>query len=137
MVRHDKENTKLRVVFDAYSSSFGSSLNDCLYRGPKFNQLIFDLLIRFRAYKFALVADVEKAFLMISVDERDHIRFIWVDDIAKADPNIRLYWFTRVIFGVSSSPFLLNATVKYHLEKFMDTNEAVVKQLLNSPPTYM
>ena len=59
-----------------------------------------------------------------------------VDDIAKEDPNIRLYWFTRVIFGVSSSPFLLNATVKYHLEKFMDTNEAVVKQLLNSPPTY-
>ena len=83
------------------------------------------------------MADVEKAFLMTSVDERDHIRFIWVDDITKEDPNIQLYWFTRVTFGVSSSPFLLNATVKYHLEKFMDTNEAVVKQLLNSPPTYM
>ena len=80
------------------------------------------------------MADVEKAFLMISVDERDRdvLRFIWVDDITKEDQNIQLYRLTRVTFGVCSSPFLLNATVKYHLEKFMDTDEAVVKQLLES-----
>ena len=30
------------------------------------------------------------------------------------------------------SPFLLNATVRYHLERFLDTNEAVVKRLLQS-----
>jgi len=77
---------------------------------------------------------VEKVFLMIAVDEKDRdvLRFIWVDDVAKEEPELRVYRFTRVVFGVSSSPFLLNATVKYHLERFLSSNEAVVKRLLQS-----
>ena len=46
-------------------------LNECLYKGPKFHQLILDPLIRFISYKVALIADVEKAFLMIAVNEKD------------------------------------------------------------------
>ena len=134
VVRTDKTTTKLRVVYDASARSTGPSLNDCLHKGPKFNQLILDLLLRFRSYRIALTADIEKAFLMISVDDhdRDVLRFLWVDDISKADPEIRVFRFTRVVFGVSSSPFLLNATIKYHLERFLGTNEAVVRCLLNS-----
>ena len=58
---------------------------------------------------------------MIEVDERDQdvLRFVWVDDVTKEDPNLYVYWFTRVVFGVSSSSFLLNATLKYHLEQFL------------------
>ena len=75
------------------------------------------MLLRFRSYRIALTADVEKAFLMIAVDDRDCdvLCFLWVDDVAKDEPEIRDYRFTRVVFGVSSSPFLLNATVKFHL----------------------
>ena len=137
VVRYDKATTKLRVVYDASSKTSGPSLNECLYKGPKFHQFILDLLIRFRSYRVALIADVEKAFLMIAVDEKDRdvLRFIWVDDVAKEEPELRVYRFTRVVFGVSSSPFLLNATVKYHLERFLNSNEAVVKRLLQS--TYM
>ena len=37
---------------DASAKSANSpSLNDCLLKGPKFNQLIFDLLVPFRSYK--------------------------------------------------------------------------------------
>ena len=71
MVRSDKATTKLRVVYDASLKTSGPSLNECLYKGPKFHQLILDLLIRFRSYKVTLIADVEKAFLMIAVDEKD------------------------------------------------------------------
>ena len=63
--------TNKRVVYDASSKTSGPSLNECLYKGPKFHQFILDLLIRFRSYRVALIADVEKTFLMIAVDEKD------------------------------------------------------------------
>ena len=134
VVRKDKATTKLRIVYDASAKCDGPSLNECLYKGPKFNQLIFDLLLRFRSYRVALTADVEKAFLMIAVDntDRDVLRFVWVDDVTKNDPKLRIYRFKRVVFGVSSSPFLLNATVKFHLESFMRSHKAVVERLLQS-----
>ena len=76
VVRKDKSTTKLRVVYDTSAKSSGPSLNECLYKGPKFQQLTLDLLVRFRSYKVALTADVEKAFLMIAVDERDRGAFL-------------------------------------------------------------
>lgn len=134
VVRQDKSTMKLRIVYDASSRSEGPSLNDCLYKGPKFNQLILDLLLRFRLYKVALTADIEKAFLMIAVDirERNVLHFLWVDDFVKDEPEIKAYRFTRVVFGVSSSPFLLNAAIRFHLHCYTESNSAVVKRLLQS-----
>ena len=60
------------VVYDAGAKiGNGPSLRDCLLKGPKFNQLTFDLLVRFRSYKIALTADLERSFLIESVDETD------------------------------------------------------------------
>ena len=59
VLRNDKTTTRLRVVYDGSAKTAGPSLNECLNKGPKFNQLILDLLIRFRSYKVALTADVE------------------------------------------------------------------------------
>ena len=50
VVREDKNTTKVRVVYDASAKGPGTSLNDCLHTGPSLNTLIFDILIRFRAY---------------------------------------------------------------------------------------
>jgi len=65
----DKQTTKITIVYDA---SKGISLNECLLSGPKFEQNILDILLRFRTYRIALIADVEKAFLMIVVSKDDH-----------------------------------------------------------------
>ena len=46
--------------------------------------------------------------------------------------EVRPLRFTRVVFGVSSSPFLLNATIKYHLEQFSETHPHLVPQLIQS-----
>jgi hypothetical protein len=78
VVRPEKSTTKLRVVYDASARSNGPSLNDCLYVGPSLLPLLFDILLRFRLHRIALVADIEKAFLNISISEedRDFLRFL-------------------------------------------------------------
>ena len=134
VIRNDKMTTKLRVVYNASARSVGPSLNDCLYTGPKFNQKIFDILIRFCSYRVALTADIEKPFLMISVrpSDRDVLRFLWYDDVQSVEPKVIVLRFTRVVFGVSSSPFLLNATVQHHLEKFSSVYPDLVSRILRS-----
>ena len=134
VIRQDKQTTKLRVVYDASAKSTGPSLNECLHIGPKFNQRIFEILVRFRLHVSAFIADIEKAFLMISVDKRDRdaLRFLWVKDIHKDPPEIQVLRFTHVTFGVASSPFLLNATVRNHIEQFQESNPVAVDKLLRS-----
>ena len=134
VIRQDKETTKLRVVYDASARSTGPSLNECLYVGPKFNQIIMELLVGFRVHKSDFIADIEKAFLMISVgkQDRDVLRFLWVKDIYQNPPEIQVLRFARVTFGVAPSPFLLNATVRQHVEKFREADPEVVDKLLRS-----
>ena len=67
----DKNTTKIRVVYDASAKSTGASLNECLHTGPKLHQQIIDILVMFRSYTVALAADIEKAFLNISVAPPD------------------------------------------------------------------
>ena len=137
VVRQDKETTKLRIVYDASAKSTGPSLNDCLHTGPKFDQRILDILLRFRTHRVALIADIEKAFLNVSMSEKDRdvLRFLWYDDITKKQPEVRVFRFTRVVFGVSSSPFLLNATISHHLRKHSTSQPQLVRNL--SQATYV
>ena len=41
VIRSDKATTKLHVVYDASSNTSGPSLNECLYKGPKFHKLFW------------------------------------------------------------------------------------------------
>lgn len=126
--------TKVCVVYNKSAHSEGPSLNECLHTGPKFNQRILDILLRFRVHRVAFTADVEKAFLMVSIakHDRDVLRFLWVDDVLAEHPNIIELRFTRVVFGVSPSPFLLNATIRHHLGKYRQTHRTLVKKLCES-----
>ena len=135
VVRRDALTTKLRVVFDASSkpSSDSPSLNECLYSGPALTPTIFNVLLRFREKRIALVGDIEKAFLNVGVaeEDRDVLRFLWVDSLEEENPGLMLYRFCRVVFGVNASPFLLNATLKYHISQY-EADPGLVQNLLNS-----
>ncbi|GFX36447.1 uncharacterized protein TNCV_3672011 [Trichonephila clavipes] len=78
VIKLDSATTKIRPVFDASAREKGKpSLNDCLYKGVNLIELIPDILDRFRIYPVGIVADIEKAFLMLSVapKDRDYLRF--------------------------------------------------------------
>ena len=135
VIKRDKDTTNVRIVYDASAKTAkGPSLNDCLHIGPKFNQKLFCILLRFRAYRVPIIADIEKAFLMIAVDEtdRDVLHFLWVKDVNENPPEIVVFRFARVVFGVASSLFLLNATVQNHLDKYSSSHPRLVEQLLSS-----
>ena len=135
VVRRDALTTKLRVVFDASSkpSSDSPSLNECLYSGPALTPTIFNVLLRFREKRIALVGDIEKAFLNVGVaeEDRDVLRFLWVDSLEEENPGLMLYRFCRVVFGVNASPFVWNATLNYHISQY-EADPGLVQNLLNS-----
>ena len=71
---------------------------------------------------------------MVSAAEcdRDVLRFLWTTDIATAEPRIKVFRFTRVVFGVSASPFLLNATIDHHMQKLEPSDHHFVKKYCRS-----
>ena len=112
VIREDK-NTKVRIVFDASAKSFGPSLNGPSLKGPNLTPLIFDILVRFRTFTIALTSDIEKAFHQISVDEKPDQTNLKLDQ-----PKIVRNRFARVMFGVTSSPFLLNQTIRKYVDSY-------------------
>ena len=108
------------------------SLNECLYRGPVILEDLCGLLIRFRMKEIGMVSDIQKAFLQVGLHEadRDVTRFLWLKDIQKpvSKDNLLVCRFKRLSFGIISSPLLLGATIKHHLEK---ENSATAKSIKN------
>ena len=66
-----------------------------------------------------LTGDMKQACLQICIREKDRIvlRFHWIVNLQSED--IKICRFTRAIFGLGESPFLVNGTVKEHLESSM------------------
>lgn len=58
--------------------------------------------------------------------DHDFLRFLWLDSTAGYD-FIVVFRFLRAVFGVTSSPFLLNATIRHHLSKYLVT---LLKELI-------
>lgn len=130
VMRRKKETTKPGVVYDASASTGGISLNSCMHTGPSLLPNLMDILVRFRQLKLAIIADIEKAFLMVAVKEedRDALRFLWIYDTSKENPNIIVKRFVRAVFGVNASPFL-NGTLK---QIYKEVDPEFVDKMLRS-----
>ncbi|XP_055927959.1 uncharacterized protein LOC129959161 [Argiope bruennichi] len=96
------------------------------------------MLTRFRLYRFGISADIRKAFLQISLykEDRNFLRFLWHSE----EGELIHYRHCRVVFGVSSSLFLLGSTIQYHLERKLEEAqqgrgrypECIIQKLMNS-----
>ena len=122
VVTEERETTKLRIVYDASSNQNGPSINESLHSGPSLLPKIFDILVRFRSCKYAIISDIQSAFLNIRVaeEDRDFLRFLWVKYIVPKDFELFVKRFTSVMFGLTCSPSLLSMTVDHHVLKYLN-----------------
>ena len=134
VVRAERSTTKVRVVYDGSARSKESrlTLNDHLQKGPNLTPKLFDVLIRFRNHPIAVTADIEKAFLMIGIDkpDRDMLRFLWFLDPFNIHSEMIHLRFTRLVFGLRSSPAILGEVIQQHCNQFEKEHPKVV-QLMN------
>ena len=122
MVHENKDTRKVRTVFDASSKVRDKpSLNDCLYSDPCLLPAAYDILLLFRLKKIGLVSDIKQAILHITIAEkhRDLLSFSWYENFDVDDPEVIILRFKRVVFGLMSSPFLLNGLLPKLLLRFI------------------
>lgn len=130
VVKKEAESTKLRIVYDASAREDNAkpSLNDCLHPGPSLQNQLWDILVKSRFNPVLLTSDLKKAFLQIRIkqEERHSLRFHW------KEPNsdeIKIYRFTRALFGLTSSPFLLAGVLRQQLDSWEQRCPDLVKEL--------
>ena len=70
--------------------------------------------------------------VVVSEMDQDALRFLWFRNVQGQEPEVQAYKFTRVVFGVGPSPYLLNATIMHHLELFEDKYSVTVSKLNKS-----
>ncbi|KAI5727986.1 hypothetical protein M8J77_009660 [Diaphorina citri] len=117
--------TPVRPVFDASAKEPNKcSLNQCLEKGPNLIDKIPSCLARFRRNMIGVSGDIAKAFLQITVSEadRDYLRFLWLEN-----GQVVQFRHCRVVFGVSSSPFLLEACIRLLLNSTQNPHPFVAQ----------
>ena len=115
----DSVSTPLRIVFDCSSKNGNKlSLNDTLLSGPSMVPELTKVLMRFRTDNYAITSDIKRAFLNIALaeEDRDATRFLWSENPYEKELKVKIYRFKSVLFGATCSQFILNATLKHHLE---------------------
>ena len=135
VIRGDKDTTKACVVYDgsAKNSKEEKSLNDCLEIGPNYTPHVFDTAY-FRWNSIGVTADIEKAFLRIGIksSDRDALRFLWFDDPNECHPELTVYRFERLVFGLRPSPAILGFTISHHLDQYLQSDSKLVSLLKES-----
>ncbi|XP_073950909.1 uncharacterized protein [Choristoneura fumiferana] len=112
VIREDKETSRTRVVFDAScKGNNGVSLNDELLIGPQLIEELRSIMLRWRKHRIAFVADIEKMYRQIRIQQNqtDYQRIVW-----RSDPTEPLgeYRLLTVTFGTSCAPYLAVKTLR-------------------------
>ena len=97
-----------------------------LYTGPPLTPDILGILLSFRTSPHVVICVNTKALLQVGVkpEHRDLLRMVVSHDVEQTDARaFRILRFTRIVMGLTSSPFDLNAVLRHHYDNcLMDTN---------------
>ncbi|XP_058826484.1 uncharacterized protein LOC131686241 [Topomyia yanbarensis] len=112
VVKESSTTTKVRVVFDAScKTSTGISLNDALLVGPIVQQDLRAIILRCRTRQVMVVADVEKMFRQINMDQAD----VPLQSILwrfSHEEVVNTFELTTVTYGTKPALFLATRTLK-------------------------
>lgn len=112
VVNEGSLSTKVRVVFDGSCvTSNGNSINDLMLAGPRLQENLDAILIRWRTWKFAYTADIEKMYrqILIHQDQQDLQRIVW--RFSSNEP-IDAYRLKTVTYGTKMAPYLAIRTLQ-------------------------
>ena len=131
VVRESAETTKLRVVYDASARAHSGvpSLNECLNPGPPLQNQLWSVLVRARIHPVVIAGDLKQAFLQVRIREidRDALRFHWLKDVNSQ--TVEALRFTRALFGLTCSPFILGGVVQHLLESCREKYPEIVREI--------
>ncbi|KAF5302055.1 hypothetical protein FQR65_LT19138 [Abscondita terminalis] len=129
VLKEDSLTTKLRVVFDASAkTTSGKSLNDLLMIGPKLQNDIFPILLRFRTYQYVITSDIAKMYRQVLINETDtkYQRILW--RFNKTDP-IDVFELLTVTYGIRPASFLATRCL-LEIAKEIQQTEPKVSQII-------
>ena len=90
------------------------------------------MLIRCRLKPVSLTGDLKQAFLQVRINENDcdSLRFHLIKNSKRLKTVI--LQFTRLMFGLSPSSFVIEGTIKYHLERYEKDQPETIMELNQS-----
>ena len=124
--------TKVRRVYDASLHKRGRpSLNDLMSKGSQLTPHIIKILLILRLTPYLFASDISKAFLrmFLKPEDRNYTCFYARENWLDPNSPISIWRFRSVLFGATSSPFLLNMSIAdiiknnefdHHMEVFVD-----------------
>ncbi|CAH1977156.1 unnamed protein product [Acanthoscelides obtectus] len=129
VIKSSSITTKCRVVFDASAKTTSDlSLNDTQFVGPKLQDDLFDILVRFRKHKLVMTGDVSKMYrrIWITEEQRLYQKILWRFDSTK---DIKCYKLKTVTYGTASAPYLavrcLFEVANMHENEFPDARKVI------------
>ena len=93
---------------------------------------MWSVLVQNRSKPVVLAGDRKEVFLQIRIRERDQdsLRFQWIKN--KDPSQVQVYRYTRALFGLVQSLFLLGRTIEMHLDAWKETYPEAVAEIQRS-----
>ena len=118
----DRVKSKLRICWNlSLKNKNGKSINQAVLPGSNLIKNLLSHIMRLRKGRYLVLSDIEKAFLRIKYLKEfgKYFKILYSENLNETP---KFYKITAVLFGLVSSPFILNRTLLYHIEKVMAEN---------------
>lgn len=129
VIKKDSTTTKLRVVFNASNKmSNGKTLNEQMAIGKSSQSSLISLILKWRQYKYAMCADIEKMYRQIWIhdDQVDLQRILWRNS---SNETIKEYRLKTVTYGTANAPYLAIRTL-FKLACDEETNHPIASKII-------